>query len=101
MIFAQLPFPVTPPKILDYPGLSSAIGVVIGVAMLLVIIKNFDPTGGTLAVSLMVILAFIAVVAFSLLYNIPADDELTPGVVGGLVAAFGAVVAYWLGRSKS
>jgi hypothetical protein len=39
-------------------------------------------------------------VAFSLLFNIPSDEEVTPGVVGGLVAAFGAVVAFWLGRSR-
>jgi hypothetical protein len=91
----QLP---PPPKVTDYPGIISAIGIVIGTGILLVIIKHFDATGGTLAVSLMVILSFIAVVAFSLLFNIPADDEVTPAVVGGLVAAFGAVIAYWLGR---
>jgi hypothetical protein len=101
MIFAQLPLPVIPPKIMDYPGAAAAIGVVLCASIFLVVIKYYDSTGGTLAISLIIVLAFIAVVAFSLLYNIPVDDEVTPGVVGGLVAAFGAVVAYWLGRSKS
>jgi hypothetical protein len=100
MILAQIQFPVSPPKIVDYPAAASAIGAVLGTGALLIIIKRFDPTGGTLAVSLIVVLAFVGVVAFSLLYNIPADDEVTPGVVGGLVAAFGAVVAYWLGKAK-
>jgi hypothetical protein len=88
------------PKLLDYPGLFAAMGVVVFTSILLVVIKHYDQTGGTLTISLMVVLAFIAVVAFSLLFNIPSDDEVTPGVVGGLVAAFGAVVAFWLGRSR-
>jgi uncharacterized BrkB/YihY/UPF0761 family membrane protein len=85
---------------MDYPGLTTAVGVVVLASILMAAIKHFDPTGGTLAISLIVVLTFVAVVAFSLLFNIPADDEVTPGVVGGLVAAFGAVVAYWLGRSR-
>jgi hypothetical protein len=100
MTLAQLPFPVTPPKIVDYPGFAAALGVVLFTSILLVVVKHYDPTGGTLTISLIVVLAFIAVVAFSLLYNIPADDEVTPAVVGGLVAAFGAVVAFWLGRGN-
>jgi hypothetical protein len=95
MILAELP-PV--PKILDYPSLFSVAFVVLFVGIMLVISKHFDPTGGPLTISLIVVLAMVGVVAFSMIYNIPADDEVTPAVVGGLVAAFGAVVAYWLGR---
>jgi hypothetical protein len=94
----QLP---PPPKIMDFPSAISTGLIVLFVSIMLIVIKRYDPTGGTLAISLIVVLAFCAVVAFSLLFNIPSDDEVTPGVVGGLVAAFGAVVAYWLGRSKS
>jgi hypothetical protein len=95
--------PVVPPmpRINDYPGVVSVAGVVIATAIALVIAKHFDPTGGQLTVSLMVVLAFVAVVAFCLLFNIPANDEVTPGVVGALVAAFGAVIAFWLGRPKN
>jgi hypothetical protein len=93
----QLP-PV--PKINDYPALMGVGGAVIFTALLLVVAKWFDPTGGTLTISLMVVTAFFGVVAFSLFFNIPADDEVTPAVVGGLVAAFGAVVAFWLGRGN-
>ena len=95
MILAELP-PV--PKILDYPSLASVVAVVAGTTVMLVVTKHFDPTGGPLAISLIVVLAMVAVVAFSMIYNIPADDEVTPAVVGGLVAAFGAVVTFWLGR---
>jgi hypothetical protein len=99
MMLAQLP-PTASTKIVDYPGVVAAVGIATVTAGLLWVINRYDATGGTLTISLIVVLAFIAVVAFSLLYNIPSDDEVTPGVVGGLVAAFGAVVAYWLGRSR-
>jgi hypothetical protein len=96
MTLAELP---PAPKILDYPSLFSVAFVVLFASIMLVVSKQFDATGGPLTISLIVVLAMVAVVAFSMIYNIPADDEVTPAVVGGLVAAFGAVVAYWLGRS--
>jgi hypothetical protein len=95
MTLAELP-PV--PKILDYPSAFSVALVVVFTSIMLVVSKQFDPTGGSLTISLIVVLAMVAVVAFSMIYNIPADDEVTPAVVGGLVAAFGAVVTFWLGR---
>lgn len=95
----SLSLPPTP-RLFDYPGAVSVAFVVVFTAIALVISGRFDPTGGALTISLMVVLAFVAVVAFCLLFNIPANDEVTPGVVGALVAAFGAVVAFWLGRPK-
>jgi hypothetical protein len=95
MTLAELP-PV--PKILDYPSLASVVAVVAGTTVMLIVTKHFDPTGGPLAISMIVVLSMVGVIAFSLLFNIPSDDEVTPAVVGGLVAAFGGVVAYWLGR---
>jgi uncharacterized BrkB/YihY/UPF0761 family membrane protein len=47
----------------------------------------------------MVVLAFSGVVMFCLFFTVP-NDEITSGAIGGLVAAFGAVVAHWLGRPK-
>jgi uncharacterized membrane protein YjjB (DUF3815 family) len=47
-----------------------------------------------------VVLAFVSAVAFTMIFNIP-NDEITAAIAGGLVAAFGAVIAYWLGRPRS
>lgn len=93
---------VTPnplPRLLDYPA---SIGLAIAVALttvLLVVASRFDPTGGSLTISLLVVLGFIGLVIFCALYTIPTD-EITSGAIGGLVAAFGAVVAFWLGRGR-
>ena len=54
--------------------------------------------GGTLTISIMITLGMLGATAYCLIYTIPTDD-ITPGVVGGLTAGFGAVVAYWLGRT--
>jgi uncharacterized BrkB/YihY/UPF0761 family membrane protein len=94
-------FVVAPPtpKLLDYPA---SIGIALGVAfttILLFVAGRFDPSGGTLTISLLVTLAFIGTATFCLFFTVP-NDEITSGVVGGLIAAFGAVVAHWLGRPK-
>ncbi len=96
---SDLVVPPPSPKIFDYPG---ATGVAFGIAfttVLLVVSGKFDPTGGVLTVSVLIILAFIGVVAVSLFFTIPTD-QVTSAVIGGLVAAFGAVIAHWLGRPK-
>lgn len=91
---------VNPPPsvaLLNYP---SAIAVGLGcafTALLLVAVKYFDPTTGVLTISLLITLGMIGAVAYCLIFTIPNDD-ITPGVVGGLTAGFGAVVAYWLGH---
>jgi hypothetical protein len=96
---ADLIAPPPTPKILDYPGaMTVAFAVVFTIAMLFVAGK-WDPTGGTLTISLLVVLTFIGAVAFCLLFTVP-NDEITAAVAGALVAAFGAVMAYWLGRPK-
>ena len=92
--------PFSPPpvlKSLDYPVLLTIAFAVLFTGILLVIAKNFDPSGGGLTISLLVVLAFIAMVIYCLLYTIP-NDEITSAAAGGLVASFGAIVAYWLGR---
>jgi uncharacterized BrkB/YihY/UPF0761 family membrane protein len=96
----DLVIPPPTPKILDYPGAVTVAFAVIFTTALLFVAGRFDPTGGTLTISLMVVLAFIAVVAFCMFFTVP-NDEITAAVAGGLVAAFGAVVAYWLGRPRN
>lgn len=90
----QLP-PV--PKLVDYPA---SVGIALGImftALLLYVAGKFDPTHGVLTISLLVVITFIGAVTFCLFFTVP-NDEITSGIIGGLIAAFGAVMAYWLGR---
>ena len=83
----------------DYPA---AVGMALGVLLttiLLVASGRFDPTNGVLTLSILVVITFIGIVVFSLLFPIPAG-ETNAAVVGGMTAAFGAIVAFWLGRGK-
>jgi hypothetical protein len=83
------------PKLMDYP---TSIGLAIGIlatAALLYISGKFDPTGGALTISLLVVVAFIGVSIFVMFFTVPTS-EITSGVIGGLIAAFGAVVSFWL-----
>jgi uncharacterized BrkB/YihY/UPF0761 family membrane protein len=91
--------PPPTPAIMNYPALMAVTFGVLFTSIMLFVVGRFDPTGGALAISLLVTLAFIGVVAICLFYTIP-NDEITSGAVGGLIAAFGAVVAHWLGRTK-
>ena len=87
-------------ELLDYP---IAIGVALAVGLtclLLFIAGKFDPTQGVLTISLMITLGMLGATAYCLIFTIPTDD-ITPGVVGGLTAGFGAVVAHWLGRAQN
>jgi O-antigen/teichoic acid export membrane protein len=87
------------PRISDYPALTAVAAGIFFTGILLVISGRFDKTGGTLTISVLIVLAMIAVVAVCLFYTIPSD-QATAAVIGGLVAAFGAVVAYWLGKPR-
>jgi uncharacterized BrkB/YihY/UPF0761 family membrane protein len=91
--------PPPSPKVFDYPATMAILFGVLFTAILLGVAGRFDPTGGALTISILVTLAFIAVVAVCLFYTIPTD-QATAAVIGGLVAAFGAVVAHWLGRRE-
>jgi hypothetical protein len=87
-----------PVAIFNYPA---AVGVgltVVFTAAILMIAGKFDRTGGPLTISIMIVLGMLGATAYCLVFTIPQDD-ITPGVVGGLTAGFGAVVAYWLGRA--
>lgn len=95
----DLIIPPPTPKLMDYPA---SIGLVLAVVMtsvLLVVAGKFDPSGGTLTISLLVILAFLGLVTFCAFFTIPTD-EITSGAIGGLVAGFGAVISYWLSRPR-
>jgi hypothetical protein len=87
------------PKMLNYPGTIGIIGAVISTLALLVVVGKFDPSGGVLAISLLITMAFLGTVVFCLFFSVPADS-VTSSIIGGLTAAFGAVVAHWIGRSN-
>lgn len=92
--------PPPSPKIFDYPA-ATGIGIgIVFVTVLLIVSSKFDPTKGPLTISLLIIMAFIAACIFSLFYTIPTD-EITSALLGGLVAAFGAVIAHWIGRGRN
>lgn len=98
-IQSELLVPPPSPKMLDYPG-TLGIGLeVVFVGVLLVIAGKFDVTGGQLTISLLIVLSFIGVVIFCLFYSVPSDES-TSLVIGGLVAAMGAVVSHWLSQRK-
>jgi hypothetical protein len=89
--------PPPSPKMLDYPG-SIGIGIeVLFVTILLFVSSKFDGTGGQLTISLLIVLSFVGVVVFCLFYTVPSDES-TSLVIGGLVAAMGAVVTHWLSQ---
>lgn len=80
-------------------GIPSWLAVSIGVLLAGIVVlyaSRIDTTKGTLTVSVLVMLTFMAALGWAVRYNIPQDPE-TAALVGGLVAAFGAVVAYWIG----
>lgn len=93
---------VNPPpsvSLFNYPGAITAVAVVALTAVLLFVAGRFDPTQGPLTISLMITLGMLGATAYCLIFTIPVDD-ITPSVVGGLTAGFGAVLAYWFGRGK-
>ena len=99
MAASDLVVPPPVPKLMDYPA---SIGVSIAVILttaLLIVVSKFDATGGVLTISLLVVLAFLGLVTFCAFFTIPAD-EITSSAIGGLTAAFGAIIAYWLGVNK-
>ena len=89
--------PPPPVVLMNYPILIGVGATVLLTSLLLFIAGKFDPTQGVLTISLMIVLGMLGATGYCLIFTIPADD-ITPGIVGGLTAGFGAVVAHWLGR---
>jgi hypothetical protein len=83
----------------NFPATIIVGSTVVLTSILLVVSNRFDTTGGVLTISLLITTGMLGAIAYCLIFTIPADD-ITPGVVGGLTAGFGAVVAHWLGRTK-
>ena len=81
------------------PAVVAIVAAALSTMALLFVAKHFDPTEGALTISLLITLGMLGAVAYCLIFTIPNDD-ITPGIVGGLTAGFGAVVAHWLGRTK-
>lgn len=72
-------------------------GVVLSTALLVVVSGKMDRSGGVLTISILIAVSFMGAVGYCLFFTVP-QDEVTPAVVGGLTAGFGAVCAHWLGR---
>ena len=87
------------PKVLNYPGLMAVGFGVVGVAILLFVSGRFDASGGILTISLLIVLAFIGVIAISVFYTVP-QDETTSSVIGALTMAVGGIISFWLSRRK-
>jgi hypothetical protein len=85
------------PKVFDYPATMGIALDVLFVTFLIVIVHKFDASKGVLTVSLLIVLAFIALAILSVFFTVPTD-EITSAVIGGLVAAFGAVIAHWIAK---
>jgi hypothetical protein len=95
----QLVIPPPTPKMFDYPGAVGVAFLIVFTTVMLFVAGKYDPSGGVLSLSLLVVLAFIGVVVFCLFFTVPRD-ETTAAIIGGLTAAFGAVIAHWLSRRR-
>jgi len=97
---AEVVNPPPPVALLNYPGALAGIVAVVLLSAVLYVSGKFDPTQGPLTISILIVLGMLGATAYCLVFTVPNDD-ITPGVVGGLTAGFGAVVAYWLGRTQA
>jgi len=88
---------VPPPRFtyVDFPGAVAILATCAGALVLVFLAARFDKTGGALTVSLLVILAFIGILAYAVTVTVPRD-ETTAAVIGALTAGFGGVITYWL-----
>jgi hypothetical protein len=86
-----------PPKFtyVDYPGAIAIAIAVVGTFTLVLLAGRFDKSGGALTVSLLIILAFIGILAYAVTVTVPRD-ETTAAVIGALTAGFGGVITFWL-----
>jgi NADPH-dependent curcumin reductase CurA len=90
-----------PPQvaIMNYPSAVAVAVITVFTSVLLVIASKFDPTKGPLTISILIVLGMLATTAYCLVFTVPQDD-ITPGIVGGLSAGFGGVIVYWLARNS-
>jgi hypothetical protein len=87
-------------ELMNFPIFIGVASTVVCTIILLYVAGRFDPTQGVLTISIMIVLGMLGATAYCLMFTIPPDD-ITPGIVGGLTAGFGAVVAHWLGRVQT
>lgn len=90
--------PPPPTAVLPYPAAATIVVTALVTGLILFLAGKLDRTGGPLTISVMIVLGMLGTTAYCLVFTIPPDD-ITPSVVGGLTAGFGAVVVYWLGRA--
>ena len=92
----DLVIPPPAPKIIDYPGSIGMALDIVFTGILILLAGRYDATGGVLTISLLIVIAFLGVVSFCVFFTIP-NNEISAGAIGGLTAAFGAIVSHWLG----
>jgi hypothetical protein len=92
--------PIPPVSIIPFPLTIGVTTAVLLTAFLVVVSHRFDVSQGVLTISILITLGMLGAVAFCLIFTIP-DDAVTSGVVGGLTTGFGAVIAYWFGRTSA
>jgi hypothetical protein len=91
-------YPNPLPFITSYPAAAAILLIVLSTMALLWVATRIDRTGGSLVISLIIVVAFIGVVAYCLVFSVP-KDEINSTVIGGLATAFGAVIMFWLNRN--
>lgn len=82
-------------QLTNYPVVVTAVLMAFFVGLLLFLSFRYDTTRGTLTISLLVVATFVGSLALALRFQIPQDPE-TAALIGGVIAAMGGVVTYWL-----
>lgn len=82
-----------------FPALITAAGSVFFAAVIVIVARYFDVSGGLFTISAMVIIAFIAATIASMVYNVP-QTPTTEILVGALATSVGAIIAFWVSGKR-
>jgi len=91
--------PPLPKYTVPYPIAIGAVGAVFLTILLIVASNRFDYTRGPLTISILLVIAFCAAIAFCLNYTIP-QDPTTAAIIGALVTSIGIIIGFWFGKNK-
>jgi 1,4-dihydroxy-2-naphthoate octaprenyltransferase len=98
--------PETTPGYIDnlnampFLALIAAMCVMAASAVLVMLARYFDRTGGAVTIAIIVVVGFITATYASMIYDIK-QTPLTEILVGALAAALGGVVAHYLGTRET
>jgi hypothetical protein len=87
------------PRVLSYPVAVGIVMAVVVTSLLLIVSNKFDPTGGVYTISILILIAFLGELIYTSIFSVPTD-EVTASIIGGLIAAVGSIVTYWLSRGR-